>query len=204
MLDVEAFRRTPLKRDPYDYVVVPGFLSSDALARLGGFYPNVPGPGSHPPGVLRIAPQFRAVLDEMQGESFREAVQEKFGVDLDGRPAMLTVRGFCRATDGKIHSDSVTKIITVLLYFNDLGWVSGGGRLRVLRSATDMEDYVEEIEPVGGTLLVFRRADNSWHGHRSFEGKRRAIQMNWVTSKRTARVEQFRHSLSTIRKRIGL
>ena len=79
-------------------------------------------------------------------------------------------------TDGKIHTDSKTKIITVLLYMNDKSWPSDTGRLRILRNGTDLEDYADEVEPAGGTLIVFKRSDKSWHGHHSYEGPRRAIQ----------------------------
>ena len=53
---------------------------------------------------------------------------------------MYTVRGFVREKDGSIHTDSETKIITVLLYMNE-DWREDAGRLRLLRSATDLEDY---------------------------------------------------------------
>ena len=41
---------------------------------------------------------------------------------------------------------------------------------------------IMEVPPTEGTLLAFKRADNSWHGHKPFAGERRVIQFNWVTS----------------------
>ena len=122
------------------------------------------------------------MLDELNGPDFRHAIEEKFGIDLLSRPTMFTVRGECRASDGKIHTDSATKLITVLLYMNEK-WDKDGGRLRILRNGADLDDYAEEVPPHGGTLLVFRRSEKSWHGHQPFHGPRRAIQMNWVTDK---------------------
>ena len=115
---------------------------------------------------------------------------------------MFTVRGECRASDGKIHTDSATKIITVLLYMNE-NWDKDGGRLRILRNGTDLDDYAEEVPPHGGTLLAFRRSENSWHGHEPFQGQRRAIQMNWVTDKSVVAREQGRHRLSTTLKKLN-
>ena len=109
---------------------------------------------------------------------------------------MYTVRGFLRATDGSIHTDSETKIITVLLYLNE-DWGAEGGKLRILRNGTDLEDYVAEVPPSLGTLLVFKRSDTSWHGHKPFEGQRRVVQMNWVLDNDVVNREQRRHSLST-------
>ena len=69
-------------------------------------------------------------------------------------------------------------------------WQEDAGRLRILRSASDLEDYAAEVPPNGGTLLVFRRSDRSWHGHKSTSGSRRAIQLNWVTSQAVVDHEQ--------------
>ena len=82
-------------------------------------------------------------MEELDGPEFRAAIEEKFAIDLAGRPTMYTVRGHVRARDGSIHTDTKTKIITVLLYMNE-GWEADGGRLRILRSATDLEDFVDE------------------------------------------------------------
>ena len=109
---------------------------------------------------------------------------------------MYTVRGFVREKDGAIHTNSETKIITVLLYMNER-WQEDAGRLRLLRSPTDLEDYVAEVPPYGGTLLVFRRSDNSWHGHKPISGPRRAMQFNWVTTQDVVDHEQRRHQFST-------
>ena len=108
---------------------------------------------------------------------------------------MITVRGRCGTRDGNIHTDAVTKIITVLIYMNPT-WEQSGGCLRLLRSPDDIEDVIIEIPPIEGTLLAFRRSDNSWHGHKLFVGPRRVIQFNWVTSQSVERREVFRHRLS--------
>ena len=197
ILQLNKLRETKLATDPFNYVVVRQFLSPEGLDGVRRDFPEVPGPGSHPPSELQIKGQFKALMDELLGPEFKRAVEEKFSIDLTGRPTMYTVRGFTRARDGKIHPDSETKLITVLLYLNDDSWPSDGGRLRLLRSATDLEDFVEEVEPAGGTLLVFKREDHSWHGHQSFEGPRRAIQLNWVTDNAVVWREQNRHGIGS-------
>ena len=45
---------------------------------------------------------------------------------------MFTARGWRRPKDGKAHTDSKSKIITVLLYLNPAPWTPSGGRLRLL------------------------------------------------------------------------
>ncbi len=201
-LDIGALRAAPLRREPYDYVVVPSFVRAEHFGAVLGDYPAVPGPGSHPLPELTVKGHFKALLDELRGPEFRRAVEEKLGLDLSSRPAMFSVRGECRTSDGRIHTDSATKIVTVLLYMNQ-EWDKDGGRLRILRSGSSFDDYAEEVPPHGGTLLIFRRSENSWHGHERFQGQRRAIQMNWVTGWSVVVREQGRHRLSTTMKKLN-
>ncbi|NIX75511.1 2OG-Fe(II) oxygenase [Microvirga terricola] len=200
-LDFGALAKTPLTKQPFDYVIVPNFVKPEAFRKVVSDFPDVPGAGSHPPAELKIRGHFAELIKELHGDAFRKAVEEKFDIDLSGRPTMYTVRGFLRKKDGSIHTDSTTKIITVLLYLNE-DWDFDGGRLRLLNNGTDLEDYVTEVPPVNGTLLVFRRSDNSWHGHKPYEGRRRAIQFNWVTEAKVVTKEQSRHRLSTRLKKI--
>lgn len=150
---------------------------------------------TYPTEVLNFGAAFSALVEEIESEAMRRAFAAKFGVDLEGRPVMITVRGHTRAKDGRIHTDSKTKILTALLYFND-DWSAEGGRLRLLRSARDLEDYAAEVPPDKGTLLAFRCADNAWHGHKPFVGPRRTIQINWVTTEAVKQREIARHSFS--------
>ncbi len=200
-LACDVLERTPLETDPFEHLVVPNFIGPDALAKIGRDFPSVPGAGSHPPSELEIKGHFCGLIEELRSETFRKAVESKFSIDLCGFPTMLTVRGYLRAKDGAIHTDSKTKIITVLLYLNDR-WDYDGGRLRLLRNGTDLDDCAVEIPPLGGTLLVFRRSDSSWHGHKPYDGPRRAIQFNWVTSQDVVEREQARHRFSTRLKKL--
>jgi hypothetical protein len=114
---------------------------------------------------------------------------------------MYSLRGYLRERDGQIHTDSTDKIITALLYLNE-HWESRAGRLRLLRNGTDLESYVAEVPPDSGNLLVFRRSDNSWHGHHPFEGPRRALQMNWMTDERSRGLHALRHQVSAVVKKL--
>ena len=82
------------------------------------------------------------------------------------------------------------------------GWEHQGGRLRLLRSADNLDDMIMEVPPVEGTLLAFKRADNSWHGHKPFAGERRVIQFNWVTSEGDRKLAMLRHHVSAPLKRL--
>ncbi len=201
MLDLAAFRATELWREPFDFLVVPGFVKPEARARVNADFPRVALPGSFPLSEVRCGPVFAALIEELRGDAVREAFEQKFGIDLSERPTMFTVRNQCCEKDGRIHTDSETKIITILIYMNPK-WEEAGGRLRLLRSGTDLEDCIMEVPPDEGTLLCFRRSANSWHGHKPFVGQRRVIQMNYVISQKVVNYEQRRHRISAMLKKL--
>ena len=200
-LDLAAFRAMPLEREPFQYLVVPAFIKREALSRINADYPKIAERGSFPVSQVTYGPAFQALLDQLEGDEFRKAFEEKFGLELAGRPTTTTVRGQCGRGDGKIHTDSLSKIITVLIYMNPT-WEKPGGRLRLLRSGSDLNDVLVEVPPVEGTLVAFKRADNSWHGHEPFVGERRVIQFNWVTSEGNRQIAMLRHHASASLKRV--
>jgi hypothetical protein len=202
LLKIEALAATPLQTDPYEYVVVENFLDAADQAQVLGGFPDMPDAGSFPLSELQVGAGMQALFDALDGPAFRKAVEEKFGLDLQGKPTMFTLRGRCDARDGRIHTDSKKKIITVLLYLNE-SWQEEGGRLRLLKNGEDLNAVAAEVSPRFGTLLVFRRSDNSWHGHEPYVGPRKVLQMNWVVSDKVAAWEQWRHRISAAAKRLG-
>jgi len=200
-LAIDAFRATPLVKEPFEHLIVERFIGPSALAEINADYPRISSSGSFPVDELGFGSAFNAFLDELNSEEFREAFEEKFGIDLSGRPTITTVRGWCDAKDGKIHTDSTSKIITVLIYMNER-WDDAGGRLRLLHSADNIDDFIVELPPVAGTLLAFKRSNNSWHGHKSFAGERRVIQFNWLTSQGNRQIAMLRHHTSASFKRL--
>ena len=148
------------------------------------------------------APCFTALLGELRTDEFRFAMEQKFHVTLEGHPELLTIRGHCRASDGRIHTDTECKILSALIYLNK-AWSAEGGRIRVLRSPDSIDDCAEEIAPVGGTMLAFLRSHCSWHGHKPFAGQRRVVQINWITDQRSFDRELRRHRLSAFSKRMN-
>jgi SM-20-related protein len=201
LLDFDAFATTPLAVEPFPYLVVPGFLKPSVMPAILRDFPAIERAGSFPTSELTYGPAFAGLLDALEGPEMRAAFAAKFGIDLSNRPTMVTVRGQARAKDGRIHTDSTSKIITVLLYMNSQ-WEAPGGRLRLLRHSDSLDDPILEVPPDEGTLLAFKVTPHSWHGHESFVGARRVIQLNWVTDEGVVRHEQQRHRLSARIKRL--
>lgn len=200
-LNLAALAATPLAHVPFDHLVVPGFLSPEIARKARLAFPEIQAGGLIPAGPGGGGDLGRIVV-ALRSSVASRAFGDKFGVALDPSTLMITLRGHCRATDGGIHADSKSKLITCLLYLND-GWTAEGGRLRLLRGPTDMEDMAAEIPPLDGMLVAFRRTDRSFHGHKPFEGVRRAIMFNWMVDAAAARREELRHGFSQGFKRIA-
>lgn len=194
MIQLDRLERGQLEREPFPHVVVRDFVR--ATSELERDFPAVAKAGSFPLSELAHGPSFDELVEELHGEPLRRTVEEKFGVDLSGRPTMLTVRGHARAKDGRIHTDSRWKLVTLLIYMNR-DWTDEGGHLRLLRSSKDLDDYVADIAPEFGTAVFFHCSENAWHGHTPYVGERRAIQLNWVEDESWVRREQGRHRWSS-------
>src|SRR5215475_11817795 len=93
ILDVDRLRGAALRRDPFDFVVVEGFLHRERLAQAIADFPKTPGHGSFPVEMLATGPSFAALVGELTAAPLRRALEEKFGIDLSDRPTLLTVRG---------------------------------------------------------------------------------------------------------------
>jgi SM-20-related protein len=188
-------RAAPLERDPFEFVVVEEFIRRDALTAVVADFPAIRGSGSYPVEILECGRAFRDLVAALTGPALARAIGEKFEIDLSSRPTLLTVRGVSNGRDGRIHTDSETKIITLLLYMNPV-WDLAEGRLRLLRGPGDLDDWVREVAPLAGTMLAFRRSERSFHGHRPHIGPRRSLQLNWVTDQNVVRRELGRHRWS--------
>jgi SM-20-related protein len=197
MVDLERLVSANVQQAPFPFAIVPGFVKSDALTAIDSDFPKVEKPGSFPLASLSYGPAFSSLIAELSSPRMAAIIAEKLKIDLSGRPVMVTVRGQCSARDGHIHTDS-----TMLLYMNSKD-ESERGRLRILRSSTDLNDYAAEVPPDEGTLLIFRNGPTAWHGFEPVDGLRRVIQVNWVTDESVVRREQARHRLSAFFKRLG-
>ena len=144
-IDLDAFNAAPLTREPFAFLMLPRFVKAEAMAAINSDYPEVPHPGSFPLSTLQYGPAFAAFVAAIQGPEFTRAVEKKLGVSLTGRPTMVTARGQSAARDGQIHTDSRTKLVTVLIYMNN-AWEAKTGRLRLLHAFAHLRLDSVEIE----------------------------------------------------------
>lgn len=189
ILDFSAIERTHVETEPFYYMVSEGIMSPEVLQTVNRDYPAIDIPANFNPEDLSYGPAFARLLEEVDSPEFEALIERKFDIDLSDAEKSITVRKYSEMSDGNIHTDHWTKVMTVLIYFNE-EWTQEGGKLRLLRNLDDIDDYLVEVTPVGGNLLAFRRSDNSFHGYKRFEGERRMVQVNWIRSGPVARSAQ--------------
>ncbi len=194
MINLDTVKQTKLKTTPFPYFAIPQSLDDAKLSELIQEFPNIERGGSFNKEDLELSDNYHALHDALDSPAFRQVLSEKFNVDVMASPLMLTYRGFSRKKDGRIHTDSKTKLLTILIYFND-GWPADTGKLRILNSE-DMNDVAEEVEPTAGCMIAFKVTDNCWHGYPSFEGTRNAIQVNFLASEAASKKHKFFHKVS--------
>ena len=202
LLNLDAFKAAGRATDPFMHVILPDFVPADARALIDRDYPKIADPGSFPLEKLVYGPAFKDLIEELNSDEVRTAVAEKFDLDLSGLRPAITVRGQCSPSEGKVHTDSKSKLVTAQIYLTPNWQAPHGGCLRILRSS-DLQDAIAEVPPTGGTLVAFRRADNSWHGFEQYVGERRAVQVNWCKSNVTRFYMIARHYVSATVKNLA-
>ena len=183
---------------PYFHVenALSHFLNSSDLVKD---FPDIDSGGSFPSDNLKEG-ELKKLVEELEGDEFKAILENKLGVDLKDAEVITTLRGFSRFKDGKIHTDSQSKIVTVLLYLNK-NWDNEIGNLRLLKKNNDLDNYIQEISSEYGNLVAFKVTDNCWHGFMPFEGKRLSIQLNYIYPK-SLNLHKIRHKLSASFKKL--
>lgn len=193
-LDLEKIRQAPLLQEPYPFAIIENCIHREKLTEVCQDFPALTKGGSFPLSHVSCVGGFAKFVEELASEDFRSCLAEKFNMDLADKPRVITVRGYSRTREGQVHTDSKSKLITALFYFNST-WSFPGGRLRVLNS-NNIEDTKAEVAPLAGNCLIFKVTDNCWHGHLPYIGLRRSIQFNFVTNDAAAESHLLRHRVS--------
>ena len=183
---------------PYFHVenALSNFLDSSDLVKD---FPDIDSGGSFPSDNLKEG-DVKKLVEELEGDEFKAILENKLGVNLKDAEVITTLRGFSRFKDGKIHTDSQSKIVTVLLYLNK-NWDNEIGNLRLLKKNNDVNNYIQEVSTEYGNLVAFKVTDNCWHGFMPFEGKRLSIQLNYIYPK-SLNIHKIRHKLSASFKKL--
>ena len=202
MLNFELIKKAEINSEFYPFFTVQDvFLNKEDHNRITKDFPSINKGGSFPSDSVSYGKSIQSLIDSLEGDQMRAILENKFQVDLKDKPVVSTFRGYSRMKDGKIHSDSKTKIITVLLYLNE-NWDESIGLLRMLKEKDNIHNYIIEIPASMGSMVAFKVTNNCWHGFIPFEGKRCSIQLNYLYTEALSQ-HNFRHKLSSFFKRLS-
>ena len=107
IVNFDKLRDTPLKREPYEYLTLPKFINATEFNGIFEQFPRVAKGGSWPVENLKYGDKFRRLIADLESDTLRQIIAEKFSVDLSDKPTMITIRGQGRSKDGGIHTDSL-------------------------------------------------------------------------------------------------
>lgn len=175
---------TLVRREPFPFVVASGVLAEDARGALAKDFPTFREPGFLPYNKDECGPAVNALIEEATSPAVANMLGAKLGIDnLVQYPTLVTICTVLNRRAGTIHTDSKSKVATALIYLNDTWNGSSDGCLRLLAANDNIDATVTpEVKPTYGNFVIFKRTDNSYHGHLPYEGERRVIQIAWVVN----------------------
>ncbi|MEO5830410.1 MAG: 2OG-Fe(II) oxygenase [Rhodanobacter sp.] len=175
---------TMVQHDPFPFMVAHGQLPDDVRGSLDRDFPGYSSAGFFPYDPADCGPSVNALVQDMISPAFAHAIGRRLGIDdLAGYPTLVTLCRLLNKRHGTIHTDSKSKIATALIYLNPQWPDTSDGCLRFLQRIDDIDSVIApELTPLYGEFAVFKRCDNSFHGHLPYEGERRVIQVAWLTS----------------------
>ena len=202
MLNFELIKKAEINSEFYPFFTIRDvFLNKEDHKKISTDFPNIDKGGSFPSDSVSYGESIQSLIDCLEGDKMLSILESKFQVDLTDKPVVSTFRGYSRIKDGKIHSDSKTKIITVLLYLNEK-WDESNGLLRMLKEKNNIDNYITEIPASMGSMVAFKVTNNCWHGFIPFEGKRCSIQLNYLYREALSQ-HKIRHKLSSFFKKLS-
>jgi len=195
---------TTVQQQPFPFMVAHGQLPDEMRSDLDRDFPNYSSAGFFPYDPQDCGPSVNALIRDMTGPAFASAIGKKLGIDNLGQyPTLVTICRLLNKRHGTIHTDSRSKIATALIYLNPQWPDTSDGCLRFLHRIDDIDSTVApELIPLYGEFAVFKRADNSFHGHLPYEGERRVIQVAWLTSEKEKLRKTKRGKFSRMFKKI--
>ena len=199
LIDLNSIKSASVDDTFFPFFSVPNCIVDHGKS-IAKEFPDLEKGGSYPSNLPGLSDKIKKLISEIESDAMKEVLSEKFQVDLSNTEVITTLRGYSRMKDGKIHTDSKSKVLTFLLYLNE-EWNNEKGLLRMLKNDFDLEDFIREIPASFGSLVVFKVTENCWHGFHPVEGKRLSMQMNYV-KKESAASHKIRHGLSSFLKKL--
>jgi hypothetical protein len=184
MIDLARLDPTALSLEPYKWAFVDQLFSAAAADALVSSYPRdhfkivrgydgekgfeyearslIMMGATAPSHTESLSPAWRQLALQLLSPVYRLAMSKLTGLDLADLPMEVNIFHYGpRAWLGP-HVDLEDKVVSHVLYFNEVWEVENGGCLEVMRSA-DPADVVMTVPPLVGNSVVLVRSVDSWH-----------------------------------------
>lgn len=184
MINLERITTQALHNQPYAWAEIGNLFSQQDAAALAASFPldhfkTVVGYGgekdyeyearalipmgtdviSHPE---QLSEEWLRLAQDLLSFAYRAAMSALTGNDLANVPMEVNVFHYGPGACLGPHPDLEDKLVTHVLYFNQIWDRNDGGCLAILRSS-DPASIVTEIEPIVGNSAVLVRSEKSWH-----------------------------------------
>ncbi|MFA6230367.1 MAG: 2OG-Fe(II) oxygenase [Rhodanobacter sp.] len=196
---------TTVLQQPFPFMIAHGQLPDEARADLERDFPRYTSAGFFPYDPGDCGPTVNTLIENMTAPAFASAIGARLGIEnLAQYPTLVTLCRLLNKRHGTIHTDSRSKVATALIYLNGQWPDSSDGCLRFLHKIDDIDSLVTpELTPLYGEFAVFKRCENSFHGHLPYEGERRVIQIAWLTSEEEKLRKTKRGKFSRVFKKLA-
>lgn len=173
---------TTVRLEPFPFLVAHGQLPGAARKDLARDFPRYDEAGFFPWNPDDCGPTINKLIGDLTTPAVATAIGARLKIEHLGQyPTLVTLCRHLNKRHGTIHTDSKSKVATALLYLNESWPDTSEGCLRFLHGIDDIDaTVVPELKPLYGEFAVFKRCDNSFHGHLPYEGERRVIQVAWL------------------------
>lgn len=196
VLDLDAIADAQRFRHPYPFFYGGGAVRREYTDPLAASFPNLRNPGYLTLQDDSLTGAFGEMIATLQSESFADLVSDMLQFDLSHRPTLITVMNLCPRSAGRIHTDSKSKLATILIYLNR-EWPAGHqGCVRALYGPDSLNEFAIETPPLFGNFFGFVRSEHSWHGHLPYAGPRRVVQLTWLDGEAALKRRQHNNNVA--------
>ena len=149
ILDLKKIKEAKVNKEAFPFFSVSNvFLNNKITKDLTKDFPEILKGGSFPSESLTAGPSFKKLIEELESKELKKLLESKLNINLSNSSVITTVRGVSRKRDGKIHSDSKTKLVTVLIYLNEGSMATSGDYRNFI--IHDSVSYSHVINPKTG------------------------------------------------------
>ncbi|MEM9546932.1 MAG: 2OG-Fe(II) oxygenase family protein [Bacteroidota bacterium] len=102
------------------------------------------------------------LIEELKSAEYRNLISTITGISLDDCEVEVNLWKYTNGSNLSVHKDKDEKVVTHLIYMNDIWKDSWGGHF-CIHTEKSQESICEKILPVVDNSLILITTNNSWH-----------------------------------------